>query len=263
MAGDWIKVEKASPNKPEVLKIARMLGVGRQHALGLLVEFWIWLDSNCVDGVVDGVVASDVDAMLSCPCFASLLVEVGWVNFDDKRACMMVVNFARHNGETSKNRALKSERQARWRANSVDARVDARATTREEKRREEESITTMSSSLEKPANIDVTPLPKTNQNSQRREQAREILGFLNAKTGRNYRMVDANLGPIMARLKEGATERDFRVVIARKVREWSGDEKMAPYLRPATLFNATKFAQYVGEVPPQPAPEALNGPPLS
>lgn len=137
MAGDWIKVEKASPNKPEVLKIARMLGVRRQHAFGLLVEFWIWLDSNCVDGVVDGVVEGDVDAMLSCPGLASLLVDVGWVNFDKERARMMVVNFSRHNGETSKNRALKSERQARWRAKSVDGVVDVAATTREEKRREE------------------------------------------------------------------------------------------------------------------------------
>lgn len=111
--------------------------------------------------------------------------------------------------------------------------------------------TAKSDSGPKPPDSDVVPLPKPNPNSERRQTAREILGFLNAKTGRNYRMVDANLGPIMARLKEGASERDFRVVIARKCREWGTDEKMAHYLRPATLFNATKFAQYVGEVPPE------------
>lgn len=121
--------------------------------------------------------------------------------------------------------------------------------------------TAKSDSAEKPPNSDVVSLPKAEPNSPRREQAREILGFLNAKTGRNYRMVDANLAPIMARLKEGATERDFRVVIARKVREWGADEKMATYLRPATLFNATKFNQYVGEVPP--APEVSDAPALS
>lgn len=78
--------------------------------------------------------------------------------------------------------------------------------------------------------------------------AHQILDFLNSKTGRHYRPVDANLKPILARLKEGATEQDLRQVIALKCRAWATDEKMAVYLRPATLFNATKFAQYVGEL---------------
>ncbi len=122
---------------------------------------------------------------------------------------------------------------------------------------EEPKSTAMSSSAEKPPNLDVVPLKLNTANSERRDQAREVLGFLNARTQRNFRMVDANLGPIMARMKEGATMREFRAVIARKCREWGSDEKMVAYLRPATLFNATKFAQYVGEVPPE--SEANNG----
>lgn len=81
-----------------------------------------------------------------------------------------------------------------------------------------------------------------------RESARQILAFLNAKTGRNYQPVDANLEVIEARLKDGATEIQCRQVIAKKFREWGADEKMAEYLRPATLFNRTKFAQYQGEL---------------
>lgn len=80
-----------------------------------------------------------------------------------------------------------------------------------------------------------------------RAQALEILTFLNTKTGKSYRPVPANLGLIEARLKSGATVDDCRGVIARKVREWSADPKMAAYLRPATLFNATKFECYIGE----------------
>lgn len=79
-------------------------------------------------------------------------------------------------------------------------------------------------------------------------QAREVLKFLNEKTGRAYKPVKANLGLIAARLKEGATVTECRQVIAKKSREWASDERMAEYLRPATLFNATKFAQYVGEL---------------
>jgi uncharacterized phage protein (TIGR02220 family) len=98
---------------------------------------------------------------------------------------------------------------------------------------------------------DVTPIPnsETPKNGQHfNPLAREVLGFLNAKTGRHYQPVDANLKLIVARLKEGASVADCRAVVAKKCREWSADEKMGSYLRPATLFNATKFAQYRGEL---------------
>jgi uncharacterized phage protein (TIGR02220 family) len=81
-----------------------------------------------------------------------------------------------------------------------------------------------------------------------RQQAKEVLSFLNEKTGRAYEPVDANLKLIIARLKDGATAVDLRQVVAKKCREWIGDPKMAEYLRPKTLFNATNFAQYKGEL---------------
>jgi uncharacterized phage protein (TIGR02220 family) len=81
-----------------------------------------------------------------------------------------------------------------------------------------------------------------------KNEAREVLDFLNGKVGRNYQPVPANLDLITARLKEGASAAQCRQVIAKKSREWLYDEKMAEYLRPATLFNKTKFAQYVGEL---------------
>lgn len=78
--------------------------------------------------------------------------------------------------------------------------------------------------------------------------AKELLNFLNEKAGRAYKPVSANLDFIKARLKEGYTPGEMRQVIAKKCREWAGDEKMADYLRPATLFNKTKLAQYTGEL---------------
>lgn len=79
------------------------------------------------------------------------------------------------------------------------------------------------------------------------QQAIEILDFLNLKTGRSYRPVVENLRFIRARLNT-ATPEDIKGVIARKTREWLNTEQ-AKYLRPATLFNATKFEQYLGERP--------------
>lgn len=81
-----------------------------------------------------------------------------------------------------------------------------------------------------------------------KSEAKAILVFLNDKVGRAYEPVDANLDLIVARLKEGATAAKCRQVIAKKAREWGGDEKMAEFLRPKTLFNRTNFAQYVGEL---------------
>lgn len=87
---------------------------------------------------------------------------------------------------------------------------------------------------------------------QHREAARRVLAFLNQKTGKAYQDTDTNLDFVVARLKEGYTEDMCRMVIARKFRDWSKDDKMAGYLRPATLFNREKFNQYAGEcVAPQ------------
>jgi len=81
-----------------------------------------------------------------------------------------------------------------------------------------------------------------------RSDAVQVLKFLNEKTGRAYRPVDTNLKLIIARLKSGATVTECYQVIAKKTREWKNHAEMDQYLRPATLFNATKFEQYVGEL---------------
>jgi len=76
----------------------------------------------------------------------------------------------------------------------------------------------------------------------------DVLNYLNAKTGKQYRPVDANLKLVSARLKEGATIDECKAVIDAKVKEWSDDPKFQKYLRPATLFSAENFAQYVGQI---------------
>lgn len=75
----------------------------------------------------------------------------------------------------------------------------------------------------------------------------EILEYLNKKSGRSYRPVKANLDLIKARLDEGYSKEDIIKVIDAKCLAWLGDSKMKPYLRPETLFNRTKLAQYTGE----------------
>lgn len=89
--------------------------------------------------------------------------------------------------------------------------------------------------------------PKTLM-SNKFDVAQKVLDHLNEKAKRKYRPVPANLSLINARLQEGATFDQLTQVIDAKVREWSRNAKMRKYLRPATLFNAQKFNQYVGQL---------------
>lgn len=73
-----------------------------------------------------------------------------------------------------------------------------------------------------------------------------VLDHLNAKANRNFQPVPANTKLIAARIREGATVDQLKAVVDVKVAEWGLDPKMSAYLRPETLFGATKFAQYVG-----------------
>ena len=125
----------------------------------------------------------------------------------------------------------------KWSYYQVDRTVGERvkrlrSKRREEEKREEEKRTDTKTTL-----------------SGCRPTALRVLEFLNRKTGRHYQPVESNLRLITARLKAGATEDQCRAVIGRKVAAWTGDAKMAEFLRPATLFNATNFAQYQGELP--------------
>lgn len=76
----------------------------------------------------------------------------------------------------------------------------------------------------------------------------KILDFLIEQSGKRFKHVPANIRLITARLKEGHSHDDITSVIERKIKEWQDDVKMAKYIRPATLFNAEKFNQYVGEL---------------
>jgi len=99
-----------------------------------------------------------------------------------------------------------------------------------------------------PPPLDLIPVGENQAPRNLRSEAKKILEFLNEKTGRNYRDVDANLDFITARLKEGYSPDELRQVIVRKARQWKGDESMDQYLRPKTLFSKTNMAQYSGEL---------------
>lgn len=86
------------------------------------------------------------------------------------------------------------------------------------------------------------------------EQAEDVLAELNRLAKRNYRAREAdgkptaNLELIAARLKSGATVEQCKRIIALKVLAWGLVLEKAPFLRPETLFNRTKFDHYLSQL---------------
>jgi len=77
----------------------------------------------------------------------------------------------------------------------------------------------------------------------------QIIDTMNALWGTAYKSSsESNRKLIRARLAEGYTEEDLITVCRNKLAEWGDDPKMVKYLRPETVFNATKFQGYFNSV---------------
>lgn len=139
----WIKLRTDLLNDPAVYRLASELSLDRYAVVGRLAAFWGWADQHAVDGVVDGATSQVIDDVVSLHGFADALQRVKWLRIEADS--VVIPNHDRHNGANAKERSLKSERQAKWRAKQggekpskpVDGAVDGNASTREEKRREE------------------------------------------------------------------------------------------------------------------------------
>ena len=80
-----------------------------------------------------------------------------------------------------------------------------------------------------------------------------VIDYLNIKANTNYRVNTKNTQNLInARLREGYTVEDFKIVIDVKVKSWLGTE-WEKYLRPQTLFGS-KFENYLNENKKAPTP---------
>jgi hypothetical protein len=141
MAGDWIKLQKDTPDKPEVLAIATRMNLDPDAVVGKLVRIWSWFDTHTIDGNANSVTFSLLDRLAGVTGFAEQMTFVGWL--DQKGHVLTLPNFEYHNGETAKKRALGKNRQDKFRNNDEsNAKSNASSVTESlpEKRREEKSI---------------------------------------------------------------------------------------------------------------------------
>ncbi|EFK8882918.1 hypothetical protein HB104_002676 [Escherichia coli] len=147
MASNWIKLEVITPDKPEIFRLAEILNIDPDAALGKVIRFWAWADQQMIDGNADcnarGVTKSAIDRITFMVGFADALIQVGWLV--ETNGVLSLPNFERHNGKSSKKRAVTNERVTKIRelkrkgnAGSV-TQTDQKALPEEE---EEEDINT-------------------------------------------------------------------------------------------------------------------------
>lgn len=141
MAGDWIKFELATPDKPEVWAIAAALNIDPDAVVGKLLRVWGWFDQQTENGNAPSVSKMLLDRLVGVTGFCNAVIDAEWMLDDGKQ--LSLPHFDRHNGKTAKNRALTAKRVAGHKAKTNaegNEKVTQTPLPKEEKRREENNI---------------------------------------------------------------------------------------------------------------------------
>ncbi|KNC88280.1 conserved phage C-terminal domain-containing protein [Trabulsiella odontotermitis] len=77
------------------------------------------------------------------------------------------------------------------------------------------------------------------------DQAIEVLSHLNLISGSRYQKSRSSLENIRARLREGNSVDDLKLVIDLKHEHWHDNDEQYQYMRPETLFGPKKFESYL------------------
>ncbi|WP_420324095.1 conserved phage C-terminal domain-containing protein [Lactiplantibacillus herbarum] len=74
------------------------------------------------------------------------------------------------------------------------------------------------------------------------------MDYLNQKADKHFKHTDANKRLIIARYKDGGfTVDEMKKVIDNQCAKWLNNPEMNQYLRPVTLFQASKFEGYLND----------------
>lgn len=100
-----------------------------------------------------------------------------------------------------------------------------------------------------------TDIRKTDIDNNKLSIYKEIISYLNEMTKSSFRVNNKSTQKLIdARLNEGYSVSDLKLVIKDKtdewmhkvgVPDWQKDKDMTKYLRPSTLFKASKFEEYL------------------
>ena len=232
----WIESHQDLLDHPKILRLSRTLGVSKNEAIGVAHRFWWWALKYAEDGDLrrfnDDDLAHAVELNGRGKDFVEAMVTCGGdaaSGFIDRQPYFRIHDWWDYAGKFLQSKYKHNP--AKYKRISKLYKNRSRVVHRTVK--EHDTLPNLT-------------LP--NQPNQNKKEAREVLEFLNEKAGKNFRLVDANINLIAARLKSGATAAQCRQIIALKCRKWKGDPKTEEWLRPSTLFGKEKFEQYIGEL---------------
>jgi hypothetical protein len=114
MAGDWIKFELTTLDKPEVCQIAALADIDLDAAVGKLLRVWGWFDQQTESGNAPSVSKRLLDRLVGVIGFCEHMKSVGWM--EECEGVISLPHFERHNGKTAKQRLLTAKRVASHKA---------------------------------------------------------------------------------------------------------------------------------------------------
>lgn len=132
MPGDWIKVEKDTPEKAEIGALCSTLGIIPDVAFMKCFKVWRWADSNTVNGHVRSVTLSFLDEVAGLPGFSQALVNIGWLYV--RSDSLEFPNFDRHMGQSAKRRAVAANRKRNERSRKASRSCHAGGVTKRRER---------------------------------------------------------------------------------------------------------------------------------
>jgi hypothetical protein len=115
MTAHWIKVEKDTATKPEVMRLAALLEIDEFTVVGHLIAFWSWVDSNLspecprTQGTIRGL-----DRIAGRTGFCEAMIAVGWLSHAN--GMFEIPKMGRHMGKSAKLRAEDTEKKAKKRS---------------------------------------------------------------------------------------------------------------------------------------------------
>jgi len=115
MADAWIKMRVTLRRSPQVVRLASAfnadacpLSVRILSALGALQVTWSLFDTHAIDGALSGYSLEAIDLEVGVTGWGQAMVDVGWL--DVSAGAVVVYEWEKHNGTSSKRRSQEAER---------------------------------------------------------------------------------------------------------------------------------------------------------
>ena len=259
---------------PKTIKLRRKLG---WEGFESLLRLWCWSAQYRPDGVFNDMTEEDIeiaaqwnnennDSLTIRSTFVTTLVELRWLDVDngvyslhkwvDRNGYAASANDRSDKSRFSRMAKTHPSIYTELKGKGVDSissndyrKVTNRSTVVNESFNE--SLTNRSSPLPSPL-----PSPSLSNNppivppsgDAEKIPFKEIIGHLSEKTGKRFSHTSkASQRCIRGRWDEGYRVEDFVAVIDNMTAAWRGDKEMDQYLRPSTLFGASKFEGYLNK----------------